>query len=123
MHSCARGFAYRPLSCTLRTDASIDTREHFGLPESEITLATALKEQGYRTACIGKWHLGDLPPYRPNRHGLDEFYGLLYSNDMTLLPAVNWPPMRLYQNNEVIQSHVKQKTLTQCFTEAGGPVR
>ena len=91
-------------------------REHFGLPESEVTMATALKQRGYRTACIGKWHLGDLPPYRPNRHGFDEFYGLLYSNDMTL-PVVHWPAMRLYQNDEVIESPVKQRTLTERFTQ------
>jgi arylsulfatase A len=89
-------------------------REHFGIPESEITLAQALKPAGYQTACIGKWHLGDRPPYRPNQHGFDYFYGLLYSNDMEVL---NLPRMRLYRNTEVIESPVHQRTLTRRYTE------
>ncbi|MEX2260306.1 MAG: sulfatase [Bryobacteraceae bacterium] len=90
-------------------------REHFGIPDSEITLGDALKQRGYRTACIGKWHLGDRPPYRPNRHGFDSFYGLLYSNDMTL-PLVNWPPIKLFRNEEIVESPAVQSTLTQRFT-------
>lgn len=90
-------------------------RENFGIPDSEITLGEALGRQGYRTACIGKWHLGDRQPYRPNRHGFDYFYGLLYSNDMTL-PVVHWPPIRLFRNETPIESPVKQPTLTQRFT-------
>lgn len=91
-------------------------REHFGIPDSEITLAQALKTKGYRTACIGKWHLGDLPPYRPNRHGFDYFYGLLYSNDMKL-GHLNFPALRLYRNNEIVESPVHQPTLTRRYTE------
>jgi arylsulfatase A-like enzyme len=91
-------------------------KEHFGIPDSEITLAEALKERGYRTACIGKWHLGSAPRYRPNRHGFDEFYGILYSTDMTL-PVVHWPPIRLFRNQVAIESPAKQSTLTQRFTQ------
>ena len=90
-------------------------REHFGVPSTEITLAEALKPRAYRTACIGKWHLGDLPQYRPNRHGFDFFYGLLYSNDMTV--AFDLPRLRLYRNNQVIESPVDQSTLTKRYTE------
>jgi arylsulfatase A-like enzyme len=91
-------------------------REHFGLPDTEITLGQALEKCGYATACIGKWHLGDMPRYAPNRHGFEYFYGLHYSNDMTL-PIVDWPPVRLYRNEEVIESPVHQSTLTQRYTE------
>ena len=48
-----------------------------GLPGSQPTIATRLRETGYETALIGKWHLGWRPEYRPNRHGFDEFYGTL----------------------------------------------
>lgn len=58
-----------------------------GMPLSEITLADALKEQGYATAYIGKWHLGHLPEYLPTARGFDSFYGIPYSNDMGLDPA------------------------------------
>ena len=56
-----------------------DTR---GMPHSEITLAEALHDKGYRTAIIGKWHLGDAVDYFPTRHGFDYWFGIPYSNDM-----------------------------------------
>lgn len=89
--------------------------EHFGIPDAEVTLAEALKVQGYRTACIGKWHLGNRPPYRPTKHGFDHFYGLLYSNDMTL-PVVHWPPIKLFRGDRPVESPVEQRTLTARLT-------
>lgn len=53
-----------------------------GLDPSEITVAELLKEQGYATGIIGKWHLGDQPEFLPTRQGFDYYYGLPYSNDM-----------------------------------------
>ncbi len=48
-----------------------------GLPlrPSEKTLASLLKDEGYATALIGKWHLGSSPDTVPNAHGFDYFYG------------------------------------------------
>lgn len=54
-----------------------------GMPASEITLAEALKEAGYATACIGKWHLGWQKEYLPGSHGFDRYFGIPYSNDMS----------------------------------------
>src|SRR5688572_17351881 len=48
-----------------------------GLPQSQPTIATRMRDAGYETALIGKWHLGWRPDYRPNRHGFDEFFGSL----------------------------------------------
>src|SRR5687767_11925273 len=53
-----------------------------GLPESEVTIAEALRAKGYATACVGKWHLGHLPAYLPGKHGFDSSFILPYSNDM-----------------------------------------
>ena len=53
-----------------------------GLHPNEVTIAEILKEAGYTTSCIGKWHLGDQPPFLPTNQGFDSYFGLPYSNDM-----------------------------------------
>ena len=92
-------------------------KEKWGIPASEITLAEALQEEGYATACIGKWHLGGRKPFRPNKHGFDYFFGLLFSNDMGLLPVLKWPRLELLRNDKAIESPAKVKTLTRRYTE------
>lgn len=80
-----------------------------GLPDSEITLAQALKPLGYSTICIGKWHLGHLPKYLPTRRGFDEYFGILYSNDMR--------PVQLVHNDKVVEYPVVQASLTKRYTD------
>jgi arylsulfatase A len=53
-----------------------------GLNPEEVTVAEVLKSQGYATACIGKWHLGDQPEFLPTRQGFDYYFGIPFSNDM-----------------------------------------
>jgi arylsulfatase A len=53
-----------------------------GLHPDEVTIADVLKQVGYATACVGKWHLGDQPEFLPTRHGFDYYFGIPYSNDM-----------------------------------------
>jgi arylsulfatase A-like enzyme len=48
-----------------------------GLPLSETTIADRLKSAGYVTGLVGKWHLGSLPQYHPQKRGFDEFFGFL----------------------------------------------
>src|SRR4249920_731047 len=48
-----------------------------GLPPNHPTIASLLKNNGYETALVGKWHLGWKPEFGPNRHGFDEFFGVL----------------------------------------------
>src|SRR6516162_3278303 len=52
-----------------------------GIPAEAVTLATALKAQGYATGQFGKNHLGDLNKYLPTVHGFDEYFGYLYHLD------------------------------------------
>ena len=47
----------------------------FGMSPDEVTIADMLKQEGYATACIGKWHLGQDDIFSPNRQGFDFFYG------------------------------------------------
>ena len=58
--------------------------DRHGLNPAEPTIAKRLKEHGYATACIGKWHLGDQPEFLPRKQGFDYYFGLPYSNDMQL---------------------------------------
>src|SRR3954470_1386202 len=53
-----------------------------GLSPDETTIAELLKAEGYATAIVGKWHLGDQPEFLPNKPGFDLHFGLPYSNDM-----------------------------------------
>jgi arylsulfatase A len=80
-----------------------------GLPQSETTVALALKDRGYATACIGKWHLGRVSPHRAIDQGFDYYFGIPYSNDMK--------PTPLMRNGEEIEEPAKQETLTQRYTE------
>src|SRR3954464_5955482 len=58
-----------PLKPSSPTDA--------GLPPEHPTIASLLKANGYETSLVGKWHLGWKPEFGPNRHGFDEFFGVL----------------------------------------------
>jgi len=100
-----------------------------GLPPEEITIAKALKTKDYATACIGKWHLGHLPPHLPTAHGFDSFYGLRWSNDMepnppmprnasaNLDPDPKWWKLSLLKNDQVIEQPTDPTTLTRRYTE------
>lgn len=57
-----------------------------GLPASEVTIAEMLREKGYVSTAIGKWHLGHLPPFLPMAHGFEHYFGIPYSNDMDMIP-------------------------------------
>ena len=85
---------------------------HKGLNPSEITIAEMLKEQGYATACIGKWHLGDQLPFLPTRQGFDYYYGIPYSNDMNR----DFCPLPVMEQEEVIIAPVGQDSLTWQYT-------
>lgn len=102
-----------------------------GLQDEEVTLAEALHELGYATACFGKWHLGHLPQYLPTVHGFDEYLGLPYSNDMDRVPELG-PQGRaafddpkseywnvpLIRGTEIIERPADQSTLTRRYTQA-----
>lgn len=88
-----------------------------GLPPEETTIAEALKTKGYATGIIGKWHLGHLPQYAPDKHGFDYFFGLPYSNDMLHTRNKTYPPLPVYKNGAVIEENPDQTQLTKRYTE------
>ena len=108
-----------------------------GLNPAEKTIAEVLKPRGYKTACIGKWHLGDQPEFLPTRQGFDYYYGVPYSNDMSISKDLKlskdiklregvtleniWQKKRstvpLMRGDEVIEYPADQDTLTKRYTE------
>jgi len=101
-----------------------------GLSAKEHTVASLLKEQGYATMAIGKWHLGDQLEFLPTRRGFDHYLGLPYSNDMgghanakgknakkKGNDAALRPPLPLLRDQKVIEAPANQDTLTARYTE------
>ena len=108
----------------------------YGLPDSEITIAEKLKENGYKTAAIGKWHLGHKKEYLPLQHGFDYYFGIPYSNDMDKINGETCCPgsqywqkydskspkstnynVPLIENNKIIERPVDQTTITKRFSD------
>lgn len=89
---------------------------HRGLHPDETTIAEVLKQKGYATALIGKWHLGDQKPFLPTRQGFDYYFGIPYSDDMTQREGKPWPPLPLLKNETVIEAPVDRSTLTKRYT-------
>ena len=85
-----------------------------GLNPSEVTVAEVLKEQGYATMCIGKWHLGDHPDFMPTNQGFDHYFGIPYSNDMNRKEV----PLPLVRDLTVLEDSVQRDTtITARYTE------
>lgn len=65
------GFEFNPIGAK-------NAAPGIGLPVTEKTVADRLRDAGYATALVGKWHLGGTPEYQPQRRGFDEFFGFLH---------------------------------------------
>src|SRR5262245_23064336 len=94
-----------------------------GLHPSEITIAELLRRLGYRTALIGKWHLGHLPQHLPVRHGFDQYLGIPYPNDhsperLTFTEPKKtrgFPPIPLIRDDKVVEQPAQLASLPERF--------
>lgn len=87
-------------------------RDNEGLPTDETTIAQMLKPSGYRSMCVGKWHLGHHPEHLPTARGFDEYFGIPYSNDMD-------PPVVLRSGGgkvETVEARADMNTLAGHYT-------
>lgn len=90
-----------------------------GINPNELLISEMLKDKGYKTAVYGKWHLGDNKKFLPTRHGFDDFYGILYSNDMWPFHAEypdSYPDLMLYDKETPIKVLEDQSNLTKDLT-------
>jgi arylsulfatase A-like enzyme len=111
-----------------------------GLNPDEHTIADHLQQQGYATACFGKWHLGHHAETLPRQHGFDAYFGIPYSNDMNHPDNQGRPPggpdgmdllwkdpestltkwkTPLVENEEIVELPVDQRTITRRCTDRG----
>lgn len=123
--------ALRPV--VVHEERAKDLKEfnELGMPPSEITIAELLKERGYHTLHLGKWHLGGTPELRPNNQGFDES---LYMESGLYLPenspdvvnskqsfdpidAFLWPNMRFAVSYNAGKWFEPKKYLTDYLTD------
>ena len=92
--------------------------ESEGMPSEEITLAEALKEQGYATGCFGKWHLGDLKGHLPTDQGFDTYYGIPYSNDMYIAPSQQFSPEAVFKEGYTLSKAKEDQEFVRVSSRA-----
>lgn len=111
-----------------------------GLHPDELTIADHLRNQGYATACFGKWHLGHHPETLPRQLGFDTYFGIPYSNDMNHPDNKGKPKggpdgmdmlwnnpestltkwkTPLMENDKIVELPVDQRTITRRCTDRG----
>lgn len=73
------GFEFNPIG-------AVNDEPGVGLPQSELTLPEMLRDAGYVTGLVGKWHLGGSAPFHPLRHGFEEFFGFLHEGHFFVPP-------------------------------------
>ena len=91
-----------------------------GIHPDEQLLPELLRERGYATAIVGKWHLGTASEFSPLRNGFDEWLGIPYSNDNSKYHPVlsaEMPPLPLFDGEAVIEVDPDQSQFTRRFTE------
>jgi arylsulfatase A len=98
-----------------------------GLNPVEKTIAERLKERGYATMCIGKWHVGDQPEFLPTKQGFDHYFGIPYSNDMqrksTETGARVVPLLRDEKVAELLTDEAQSRIVERYTDEALGFIR
>ncbi len=104
-------------------DRVLFPNDHIGISDHEITIAQLLKQHGYATALIGKWHLGSDLQFLPQHHGFDLYYGIPYPNDhgpeRTHLNGQTepFPAIPVYRNDTIVEQPADLPSDPDKFTD------
>lgn len=91
---------------------------HSGIHPDELTLGELFQSAGYKTACIGKWHLGFEEPFLPWNQGFDHYFGLLHNLDpVEVVYFEDEGGVPLIRNGEVVARPADPAELTQRYTD------
>ena len=89
-----------------------------GIHPDELTIAELFKENGYATACIGKWHLGFQEPFLPHNQGFDHYFGLLHNLDpVEVVYFEGEGGVPLIRNGEIVKRPGDPSELTKLYTD------
>src|SRR6266480_591524 len=93
---------------------ALEPWDKFGLSASELTLPQMMKQKGYATGMVGKWHLGTPVELLPTRRGFDDFFGLTLSNDEWPFHPEKpgtFPPLPLLDGERAIKDGITQEDM------------
>jgi arylsulfatase A-like enzyme len=89
-----------------------------GIHSDELTIAELLKDNGYATACIGKWHLGFRKPFLPRNQGFDHYFGLLHNlDDVEIVYFKDKGGVPLMRNGDIVKRPANPAELTKLYTD------
>lgn len=88
-----------------------------GIHTDEVTIAELFKANGYTTACIGKWHLGDKKPFEPMAQGFDYHYGMYSNLDPVETVYFGDEGVPILRNGKIVKRSAEPAELTNLYTE------
>ena len=88
-----------------------------GIHPDELTMAELFQQNGYATACIGKWHLGFSEPFLPKNQGFDHYFGLLHNLDPVEVVYFGDEGVPLLRNDDVVKQPADPTELTRLYTD------
>ena len=89
-----------------------------GIHQDERTMAELLHSYGYKTACIGKWHLGDYESFRPLQQGFDHYFGLMHNLDpVEVVYYEKEGGVPIIRNDKVVKRPADPAELTELYTD------
>lgn len=88
-----------------------------GIHADEVTLAELFKANGYATACVGKWHMGDKDPFVPNAQGFDYHLGMYSNLDPVETVYFGEEGVPILRNGEIVKQPADPAELTKLYTD------